>query len=183
MIYQYANFVKNLKGDVAEFGVYKGGTAKMIAEIFKNPSSKTELVMERVKKIYLFDTFEGMPTTNDNLDLHKKGDFFDTSLENVSNYLVDYKNLIFKKGFFPETTKGIEDKTFCFVHIDADIYESISNGLNFFYDRMISGGVIIIDDYEGKHCPGVKKAVDEFANNIKTKPIITTKAQCVLIKR
>lgn len=170
MIYQYANFIKNTEGEVAEFGVYKSGTAKMIAEIFKD------------KKIYLFDTFEGMPITDDNFDLHKKGDFLDTSLEIVSNYLTNYKNIIFKKGFFPETTKGVENERFCFVHIDADIYESISSSLNFFYDRMIKGGIIIIDDYEGKHCPGVKKAVNEFTDNRKIKPIITTKAQCVLIK-
>lgn len=170
MIYQYANFVKNFKGEVAELGVYKGGTSKMISEIFKN------------KKVYLFDTFNGMPITNDNLDLHKKGDFFDTSLKSVSDYLKNYKNIIFKEGFFPETTNGIENEKFCFVHIDADIYESIINGLNFFYNKMVNGGVIVIDDYEGKHCPGVKKAVDEFTNDRKIKPIITTKAQCVLIK-
>ncbi len=170
MIYQYANFIKNTEGEVAELGVYNGGTAKMIAEIFKN------------KKIYLFDTFSGMPRVDNKVDLHKEGDFFDTSIEDVSKYLANYNNLIFKKGFFPETTKEVENERFCFVHIDADIYESISDGLDFFYDRMVNGGVIIIDDYEGKHCPGVKRAVNEFTDNRKIKPIITTKAQCVLIK-
>lgn len=170
MIYQYAFFVKNTEGEVAELGVYRGGTAKMIAEIFKD------------KKIYLFDTFSGIPQVDNKVDLHKEGDFSDTSIENVSNYLAGNINLIFRKGFFPETTKGIENETFCFVHIDADIYESIANGLDFFYGKMVNGGVIIIDDYGGKHCPGVKKAVDEFSDNRKIKPIITAKAQCVLIK-
>ncbi|MBU1036492.1 TylF/MycF family methyltransferase [Patescibacteria group bacterium] len=173
MIYQYARQVKDLGGEVAEFGVYKGGTAKLIAEIFK----------EENKIIYLFDTFSGMPETDKDIDLHQQGDFADVSLKEVKNYLKNYNNLEFCEGYFPEITLGLKDKKFCFVYIDVDIYKSIKDGLEFFYNRMVKGGVIVIDDYEGKNCPGVKKAIDIFIEGKYIYPIITTEAQCILIKK
>lgn len=71
------------------------------------------------------------------------------------------ENIIIKKGFFPDTAEDIED-TFCFVHLDMDIYQSTMDGLQFFWPKMVEQGVIMLDDYHNDHCPGVKKAVDEF---------------------
>jgi O-methyltransferase len=71
MIYQLAKQALKIKGDVAEVGVYKGGTAKLIASVFRKTKTK----------IHLFDTFQGMPDADPEKDFHKKGDFGDTSLE------------------------------------------------------------------------------------------------------
>jgi len=69
MIYQYVQQVTNLPGDVAEVGVYKGGTARLLAKTFERTG----------KTVHLFDTFSGMPPSDANKDLHKEGDFSDTS--------------------------------------------------------------------------------------------------------
>ena len=42
----------------------------------------------------------------------------------MQEYLKGYPNVHFYKGLFPESAKGLEDKKFCFVHIDVDLYES-----------------------------------------------------------
>jgi O-methyltransferase len=58
-------------GSVAECGVYRGGTAKIPSNIFPD------------RELLLIDTFRGMPETDAIKDLHRKGDFADTNLEQV----------------------------------------------------------------------------------------------------
>jgi O-methyltransferase len=70
-----------------------------------------------------------------------------------------------REGIFPETATGLEDETFAFVHLDADLYQSTLDGLNFFYPRLSPGGCIIVHDYN-HNWEGVTKAVDEFSETI-----------------
>lgn len=170
-LFQFARYACSLKGEVAECGVYKGGTAKLIARVCNK------------KTIHLFDTFEGMPEEDPEVDLHKKGEFSDADLPSVKKFLVDCQNLKFYPGFFPDTTRPITSKRFCFVHVDVDIYQSAKDCLNFFYSRLVSGGIMVFDDYGWRMCPGVKKAVDEFLANKKEKPIIVAQYQGVIIKQ
>lgn len=116
------------------------------------------------KKLHLFDTFEGMPEVDSSIDLHKKGDFQDTSIDSVKNYLSNYKDIYFYKGYFPASLAGTNchTLTFSFVNLDVDIYESTKSCLEFFYSRLNTGGIILSHDYRSISCPGVKKAIDEF---------------------
>lgn len=150
-IYFYLSKTLSLDGAVAELGVYKGGGAKLIAEF------KSDL------PLHLFDTFEGMLAVDDNIDHHNEGDFSDTNLKSVQNYLEKYPECHFHKGLFPDTTRELpEDIAFSFVHLDVDIYSSTLSGLKYFYPRLKKGGVLISHDYNAISCPGVKKAFDEY---------------------
>ena len=170
MLYQMAKYVEGKEGEIAEIGVYKGGTGKLVAKACPD------------KSVHLFDTFSGMPEIERDIDLHRKGDFADTSLDSVKMFLSDCNNVIFHPGFFPDTAEAVRDKKFCLVYIDVDIYQSVKNCLEFFYHRMVPGGVMVFDDYEWRNCPGVKKAIIEFLAGKPEVPIITTRYQCVLIK-
>lgn len=152
MIYQCVKQIIHLNGDVAEIGVYKGGTARLLSKALDSTK----------KKIHLFDTFAGMPPTDPIKDIVKQGEFGDTSLASVKSYLKDCNNLSFYQGFFPDTTMPIENKLFCLVHIDVDIYRSIMDCCQFFYPRLVKGGIMIFDDYGWLTCPGAKLAVDEY---------------------
>ena len=116
------------------------------------------------------------------MDVHRKGDFNDTSLDAVKDLLKGHDGIHYCPGFFPETAVGLKDERFCFVHIDVDIYDSVKAALHFFYDRMAVGGVMIFDDYEMPTCPGVKKAIGEFLEGKKEKLIVTTMFQCMIIR-
>lgn len=170
MLYQLLRYASNLDGDIAEVGIYKGGTIKLIAKAVP------------YKNVYLFDTFSGMPAMTTETDFHKAKDFNDTSLSSVKSLLKDCSNLTFCKGLFPDTASPIKDKKFSLVHIDVDLYKSVKDCLEFFYSRLVRGGVIVIDDYESWACPGVKKAVSEFLADKKECPIITAEIQCTIIK-
>lgn len=158
-IYNWVNRTKHIEGAIAELGVFNGGSAKLMCEI------------ENRKHIFLFDTFEGLPETTD-IDNLNKGDVCGDTFEHVQQYLVSYPNIIFQKGFFPETTATVEEKQrFSFVHLDADTYQSTLAALTFFYPRLSKGGAIISHDYRCKHTLGVKKAFDEFFQG-KPEPLI-----------
>lgn len=172
MIYQYAKQVSSLLGDVAEVGVYKGGTARLLAKAFE-PEAKI---------IHLFDTFSGMPPPDPGKDLHKEGDFGDTSLEEVKTYLDDCKNVRFYPGLFPDTSKPVENTTFCLVHIDVDIYKSVMDCCKFFYPRLQRGAIMIFDDYGFSSCPGAKMAVDDFFSNTPENPSCLLTSQCIVTR-
>lgn len=146
---------KNLTGNVAEVGVYKGKFAKYINQYF--PS----------KKLYLFDTFQGFDEkdkkTETDLGLNEATqDFTNTSVEAVLKIMPFPNQCIIKKGFFPETTAGMNE-SFCFVSLDTDLYEPIYQGLLYFYPRMQKGGYIFVHDVNNDSYKGAAKAVEQFS--------------------
>ena len=102
-----------IDGDIAECGVYRGGTAAMLAKVIAETGGR--------QKFYLFDTFGGMPKTDKKHDLHNEGDFADTSAEDVEAFVNQPDIAIIRKGFIPETFAGLEARRFAFAHIDVDI--------------------------------------------------------------
>lgn len=167
---------KNLPGNVAEVGVYKGKFAKYINQYF--PS----------KRLYLFDTFEGFDKKD--VQTEKKlgfndatQDFSNTSVDLVLKNMPFPKQCVIKKGFFPETTAGIED-SFVFVSLDTDLYEPIYQGLIYFYPRMVKGGYIFVHDVNNESYKGAAKAVDEFSSQqgISFLPIPDSCGSVVFIK-
>jgi O-methyltransferase len=147
---------KKLVGNLAEVGVYEGRFAVKVNELFPD------------RKFYLFDTFKGFDERDATLD-QKKG--FSLSVEggwktNAEAVLQKMKypnNVVIKKGWFPETGKGLEAERFVFVSLDADLYEPTYQGLKFFYEKLVPGGYIFIDDYNNtKTYRGVGEAVRNF---------------------
>jgi O-methyltransferase len=147
---------RNLVGNVAELGVYKGKFARYINQFFPD------------RKLYLFDTFEGFDkrdTTEEKSKNYSPGtqDFSDTSVSLVLKQMPFAGNCIPVKGFFPESAKGIDD-SFVLVSLDADLYDPIYAGLNFFFPKLVQGGYILIHDFNNDSYKGARKAVEQFCS-------------------
>ncbi|MHB1034221.1 MAG: TylF/MycF/NovP-related O-methyltransferase [Pirellulales bacterium] len=167
-VYSVAQAYRKMPGDMAEVGVFQGVSAKLICE------AKGE------RTLHLFDTFEGLPkSTEKDGGVHDEGQYAH-SLASVRDYLEGYGNVHFYKGLFPESAGPIADKTFSFVHLDVDLYESTLEGLRFFYPRMLPGGVIVSHDYS--ILGGVKAAVNEFFEDKRENPIELPSTQCMIVK-
>lgn len=142
---------------LAEVGVYKGGTSYFIASLAERLDMKI--------RHHCFDTFEGHAATDINTTVeisHMAGAFSDTSFESVKEYLAKFKNVHVYKGRFQDMSHHVQDVSMNFAHLDMDIYEPTIFALNFFDDRLVHGGVILLDDYGFDTCPGIPKAVKEF---------------------
>jgi O-methyltransferase len=167
---------KNLKGSVAELGVYKGKFAKYINLYFQD------------RKLFLFDTFEGFDVRDINNE-KKEGfssgdqDFSNTSVASVLKLMPFAENCIPVKGFFPDSAKDIHEE-FVFVSIDADLYEPIYMGLKFFYKNLVKGGYIFIHDFNNDNYKGARKAVEQFCNeeNILFTPIPDSAGSAIICK-
>ena len=172
MIHSIVKTQVSFEGDMAEVGVYQGGSAKLICEAKKE------------KSLYLFDTFTGLPKLSED-DTHfgekhwYENQFSDTSVESIEKLLGKYDNVHVIKGEFPKSGKSISDKRFCFVHLDVDLYNSTINSLRFFFPKMIPGGIILIHDY---HSDGIQKAFKEFKNENDVQLIELTGSQAIIIK-
>jgi hypothetical protein len=118
----------------------------------------------------LFDTFDFFPEkdlVNEKkmvkamVAKHNAGCFVDKE-ERTRKKLGFRENVIFRKGYIPDTFEELPEETYVFVSLDTDLYPSITAGLDYFSPRMSKGGVIAVHDY-AKHYKGVCKAVREFA--------------------
>jgi O-methyltransferase len=171
-----ARHATNLIGEFAECGVYRGGTAYLLANAIRSCSPG--------KKLHLFDTFEGMPeTAGKQTDGHIKGDFGDVNLQEVQHYLSQFDHICYHVGNIPWTFQNVRASKFCFVHIDVDIYRSTFDSLSFFYPRLVQGGVLVIDDYGFlQYRYAAKKAVDDFMSDKRELVISLPTGQCVILK-
>jgi hypothetical protein len=150
-----------LGGCLAEVGVYRGGSARVIREA------------DTSRSLHLFDTFEGLPGAADIDTEVRYGRFrkgqYSCSLEDVRNYLADCDKVYFHQGVFPATGEAVKDERFSFVHADVDLYSSTRGVLEFFYPRLVRGGIIISHDFAT--CRGPREAIEEFFKDL-PEPVI-----------
>ncbi len=142
-------------GAAAELGVYRGDFAWQINAALPD------------RTLYLFDTFRGFPQESlerEGAELPpaaKRLDFSGVRVGDVLRRMPHPERVIVREGVFPETAAGVEE-AFCFVSLDADLYQPTLDGLRYFYPRLSPGGVIFLHDHESGQYPGVRAAVREY---------------------
>ncbi len=185
-LYCSVNFIirNEIKGDFVECGVWKGGSAMLIAKMLSN-------YKENNRKIFLYDTFEGMsePTEMDKDILGGEANIrMQNSLKSDQNSIWCYSsieevkenlrttgfalsNINMIKGKVEDTIPGtMPPDTIALLRLDTDFYESTLHELNHLYPLLNTDGVLIIDDYG--HWQGCKKAVDEYFEKEKVKMLL-----------
>ena len=168
IVYSLARSQAKRPGAYAEVGCYAGASTKLICEVKGD------------KRLHIFDTFEGLPPDSDkDPGVHREGQYA-CSLESVQEYLKDYDNLEFHKGIFPDSAVGVDEPEFAFAHFDVDLYAGTLACLEFFYPRMIPGGIMLSHDYD--LLDGVEAAFTEFLADKPEELIELPTTQCMVIK-
>jgi O-methyltransferase len=178
-----------LDGARAECGVFQGFSALFVCRA-------AALTSERFDGtgFHLVDSFAGFPepqaedfipmksgNETRNAPAFKQGDAA-VSFERVRSVFRDFPGVRFHRGFIPQVLAQLPDTQWAFVHIDVDLHEPTFASLEYFYPRMVKGGVIVCDDYGSKLFPGARKAWEAYcaANGIAFVTLET--GQSVLIK-
>jgi O-methyltransferase len=161
----------NVPGDIVEFGVWRGGGMKAVALTL-------EAVDDFSRDLYLYDTFEGMtaPTEKDvRFDGAPAAGLLETSgkdtavwavasLEDVQQRFAEGRypqdKIHYIKGPVEETIPAQLPEQISILRLDTDWYESTDHEFKHAYDRLVSGGVLMIDDYGWWQ--GSRTATDEF---------------------
>ena len=166
-------YTRSLNGSVAEGGVFEGYFARQINREFPD------------RKLYLFDTFSGFDERDvfiEEGDTQNRAKHYNANIteSELLESMPNPSNIVIRKGYFPDTAVGIDD-IFIFVNLDFDLYNPTLSGLEFFYPKMVSNGVILVHDYfydavmPNKEIAfqGVRPAVEKFCNeqNISFVPV------------
>lgn len=156
-LWQAVRNVRHLNLPAAEVGCYRGGSVYFLAGAF-------EYLLGHEVELHAFDTFVGHPASAvETLDIgHRHGMFADVSYEDVVRYLQRYQHLSVHKGDIAETLQTLGERSFALVHVDADLYQSTRVALSYFLPRLAPGGIVVVDDYGARKCPGVRRAAAEY---------------------
>ncbi len=141
-----------VSGDFIETGVWRGGCCILLRGVLA-----ANEVTDR--KVYVADSFEGVPPPKSYLYPQDTGDTLHTvpelavSMEEVKANFGRYELLddqvVFVKGFFSDTLPKLHAGPFALMRLDGDLYESTYVALDSLYPKLSPGGFVIIDDYGG----------------------------------
>jgi len=163
-----------LRGDIIECGVFRGGTALLAAKTLEGHSHE--------RLFHLFDSFQGMLQTTAGVDRFEIGDFSHTSAEAVRRLLAPYPYAHIHAGFIPKTFADLQIKHVAWAHVDVDLYQSVRDCIDYIYPRLVPGGYLIFDDYGFPSCASARRAVDEAFLALPEVPLCLPTGQCLVVK-
>jgi O-methyltransferase len=149
--------LEGVSGALSEIGVWRGGTAAVIA--------KSAALAGIREPLYLCDTFRGVPKAGGRDPVYRGGEHADTSREVVEALLTDLglTNARVVPGVFPDESAGaVRAAQFRLAHVDVDVYESARDCFAYLWPRLAVGGVVVFDDYGFDGTGGVRQYVDEL---------------------
>ena len=154
--YLYNSIENNIDGDVVEFGCYVGESSKFLM--------RTLIETESTKKLYVYDSFEGLPP----LSKWEEGSGWRAgtlkSTEEILTSNFEQNNLptpIIHKDWFKDVPEDKLPEKISFAFLDGDFYDSIYDSLNKVFDRVSDGGYICFHDYQRVDLPGVRAAIED----------------------
>ncbi|MGK0257143.1 MAG: O-methyltransferase [Candidatus Azotimanducaceae bacterium] len=156
---EFLKLVRNVPGDFSECGVFRGGSAHFMC---------AEALLSN-KHVHLFDSFEGLSAPIDGEDNHWSPGDLRIGEEEVRNNLAQFDNYSTYKGWIPERFGEVSETKFSLVHIDVDLQQPTGDAIEFFYPRLSTGGILLLDDHGSAMCPGARSvALDYFADQEET---------------
>ncbi|TVR03257.1 MAG: methyltransferase [Spirochaetaceae bacterium] len=151
-LWRYAEQSAKLPGDILEVGVWRGGSAALMAAALREFGISD-------KRVVLADTFRGVVKAGPRDDYYKGGEHADTSETIVRELFtrLDLDGYDLLVGVFPDETAGLlsADRRFAICHVDVDVYQSARDVADWVWPRLPVGGLLVYDDYGFYGCEGV----------------------------
>lgn len=149
----------NLEGDFVECGVNRGGFSRSIMEYIDFRSM-------RDRKYYLLDTFSGLVddliTDEERRNGIRAGAYADT-WDDVQRTFQGFENVVLIRGVVPDTLSQVMSEKICYLSLDMNCAEPEIAAAEHFWDRLVSGAAIVLDDYGFTEFAVQKREFDAFA--------------------
>lgn len=145
-ILAFKDQISNLSGDIVECGSWKGGMSIFLSKVFSE------------KKLWVCDSFEGCQDPKNGKyvypdESHKLGQYNGGSVESVKNNFrkynaLDENRIYFLKGWVKDTLipEICPIKEISLLRVDVDSYSATMEVLDYLYNKVVPGGMIIFDD-------------------------------------
>jgi hypothetical protein len=181
-----------LDGARAECGVFTGASALLMCR-----AARTQAAQFDGAGLHLIDSFAGIssPQEEDLVAVRAEGGrgvvmkpgfsggTFASPLEFVRHTVREFPAVEIHAGWIPQVFAELPETRWCFVHLDVDLYEPTLACLEYFYSRLVDGGVIICDDYGAPLFPGAHRAWDEYCARHDVPFIVLDTGQSVILKQ
>ena len=174
----FAEWVKHLEGDYVECGVNTGAYARAIMDYIDfNGTGKT---------FYLLDTYEGLDASQITSAEAAAGvthylDAYTNVYEQVKKTFAPFHAKIIK-GRVPDTLGEVKADKIAYLSIDMNVTAPEIAAMEYFWERLVPGAVLIHDDYGFPQHIHQKKAVDEFAKKRGVQVLCLPTGQGIIIK-
>ena len=171
-VYQAMRYLANngVRGNAVECGCFLGGIAMFIGLL------RAELRIEGME-IVLFDTFQGAPAGSSDVvlgapfvepcELPSYRETVPRTIERIVGSVSGYR---FVEGLVEDTAQRTQTGNIALLRLDTDYYSSTAIEFEVLYPRLVSGGVLIVDDY-GMFA-GARRATDEYLETLDRKPLL-----------
>ncbi len=160
----------DLAGLVAECGCYRGLSSFLICNRLKRHDATFDGTGYQI-----FDSFEGLSVggaedlAQDTVETSQrpreeimKAGHFTASLDKVRQALAEFPGIECFPGWIPTAFPSTGENRYRFVHVDVDLYQPTKDSFEYFWPRMVPGGLIVCDDY---NWAGGERAVKEFCQS------------------
>jgi len=176
-----------MEGLVAECGCFRGLSSFLLCSALKLADGAFDGRGYRI-----FDSFQGLsaPRPEDTikgsgpqaerLRQETQAGQFAASLEEVKAALHGFPRIEFFPGWIPGAFPDEPDACYRFVHLDVDVYQPTRDSLEYFFPKVVPGGIIVCDDFGW---PGARKAVEEFCVRIGASFETTPHLQAYIVRR
>jgi len=176
MCWAASNCIK-LNGDFVECGVNKGFLSKIIMDYvsFENAN----------KNFYLLDTYEGFSEKYllpSEISKGIKNGVYQPCYESFVKYFSKYQNVKIIKGIVPETLNLVKADKIAFLSIDMNNAVPEIEAVKYFWDKLVIGAMIILDDYGHAGHEAQKDAFDSLSNDLSFKILSLPTGQGLIIK-
>lgn len=187
---QFLSQALPLDGLIVECGCWNGLSSFVMCHYVRRYDSHF-----RGAGFHICDSFAGLstPTAADSLSDQTLFDLtqqfgtvtgaFSARLENVRSALAVFPEIAYHPGWIPESLQTLAEAEYKFVHVDVDLYTPTRGAVEYFYPRLVHGGLIICDDYGSLGWPGAKRAIDEYCARHNLPLLTISTAQAILWKR
>jgi O-methyltransferase len=162
-----AERASRLEGDFVECGVNRGGFSRTVMEYVHFRSLP--------KKFYLLDTFSGLVKGCISEAERKRGikpGGYEECHDFVQNVFSEFENVEIIRGEVPGTLPLVKAQQVSYLSLDMNCAAPEIAAAEFFWDKLVSGGVMLLDDYGWAMHVNQKLAHDEFASR-KGVPILS----------
>lgn len=154
----------SIEGAIVEAGVGSGlslATLALLNEVH-NPR----------RAVIAFDSFRSFPTDYVDGDVSSPDEnvsLLDHVKDNLAYANVDHSQIRFVEGYFSDTLPSYSGDPIAILHLDVDIGRSYSETLRAFWPHVVTGGVVIFDEYDNpkdlEKWPDAKPAIDQYFEN------------------
>jgi predicted O-methyltransferase YrrM len=185
-LYQAVRYVVRvgIPGDLVECGVWRGGSAMLMAETLRRLGEPT-------RRLYLYDTYAGMTEPEardvrprDGLRARDRWAAGRTPTgnawclaplaevqQNLARTGYPVERIVYVEGKVEETLPATAPEQIACLRLDTDFYASTRRELECLYPRLVPGGVLILDDYGS--WAGAREATDEYFAAHGSAPLLT----------